>query len=184
MILGDKIRLRAIERTDIPRFVRWMNDPEVTQFLLMSSPLSTAMEEKWFDAQLERPPHLGQIFAMEVLVEGGWIHIGNTGLHNVDPVNRSAEFGIVIGEKEHWNKGFGTLATRLTVLHGFDHLNLNRIYLEVFETNPRAMKAYEAAGFTREGVLRKAIFKNGRYIDVFIMSILQSEWMNTKKSEE
>jgi RimJ/RimL family protein N-acetyltransferase len=181
MILGENIRLRAIERADIPRFVRWLNDPEVTQFLLMSSPLSTAMEEKWLAAQVERPPHQGQIIAIEVKVADEWIHIGNAGLHDVDPVNRSAEFGIMIGEKDYWNKGFGTLATRLTLQHGFEHLNLNRIYLEVFETNPRAMKAYEGAGFTREGVLRKAIFKNGHYIDVPIMSILQSEWMSKKE---
>jgi len=180
MILGDKIRLRAIERTDIPRFVRWLNDPEVTQYLLMSSPLSTVMEEKWFEAQLERPPHLGQILAIEVQPGNDWVHIGNTGLHDVDPVNRSAEFGIMIGEKEFWNKGYGTRATRLMLQHGFENLNLNRIYLEVFSTNPRAMQAYTAAGFTREGVLRQAIFKNGHYIDEIIMSILQSEWMNLK----
>jgi len=181
MILGEKIRLRAIEKTDIPRFVRWMNDPEVTQFLLMSSPLSTSMEEKWFDEQLQRPPHEGQVLAIEVQVGKDWIHIGNTGLHAVDPVNRTAEFGIVIGEKEYWNKGYGTQATRLTLQHGFEHLNLNRIYLEVFETNPRAMQTYLSAGFIREGVFRQAIFKNGRYIDAIFMSILQSEWMATNK---
>lgn len=180
MILGENIRLRAIERTDIPRFVRWMNDPEVTQFLLMSSPLSFAMEEKWFDEQAQRPPHLGQVLAIEVRVGDEWVHIGNTGLHNVDPINRTAEFGIIIGEKDYWNRGFGTRAVRLTLQHGFEHLNLNRIYLDVFETNPRAMRAYESAGFTHEGVLRKAIFKNGRYIDVMIMSMLQSEWMEAK----
>lgn len=181
MILGENIRLRAIERTDIPRFIRWLNDPEVTQYLLISSPLSQAMEEKWFAAQLERPPHEGQILAIEIRIGNDWIHIGNTGLHDVDPVNRTAEFGIVIGEKDHWNKGYGRQATLLTLCHGFDHLNLNRIYLEVFATNPRAMKTYEAAGFTREGVLRQKIFKNGRYIDVILMSILQSEWMSRKE---
>lgn len=181
MILGENIRLRAIERADIPRFVRWLNDPEVTQYLLMSSPLSTAMEEKWFDAQVERPPHQGQIFAIEVKVGEDWVHIGNCGLHDVDPVSRSAEFGIMIGEKDYWNRGYGRLATRLILRHGFEHLNLNRIFLVVFETNPRAMKAYESAGFTREGVLRQAMFKNGRYIDEIIMSILQSEWMSQKE---
>ncbi len=181
MILGEKIRLRAIERTDIPRFVRWMNDPEVTQYLLISSPLSFAMEEKWFDEQLQRPPHQGQILGIEVQRADDWVHIGNTGLHDVDLVNRTAEFGIVIGEKEYWNRGYGTQATRLMLKHGFENLNLNRIYLEVFETNPRAMQTYLKAGFTREGVFRQAIFKNGRYIDAIFMSILQSEWMETNK---
>jgi RimJ/RimL family protein N-acetyltransferase len=139
------------------------------------------MEEKWFDAQLERPPQQGQILAIEVSVNDEWFHIGNTGLHDVDAVNRTAEFGIVIGEKDYWNRGYGTKATKLTLRHGFENLNLNRIYLEVFETNPRAMKAYESAGFMREGILRQAIFKNSRYIDVILMSILQSEWMKQKE---
>ena len=177
MIQGDKVRLRAIERNDIPRFVRWLNDPEVTQFLLISSPLSMAMEEKWFDNQLQIPPTSGQVLAIEVLVGDEWIHIGNTGLHDVDAVSRHAEFGIVIGEKSYWNRGYGTAATRLTLKHGFEHLNLNRIFLHVYENNPRAIKTYEAAGFLREGVLRQGVYKNGRYLDLVLMSVLQSEWI-------
>ncbi len=181
MILGENIRLRAIERTDIPRFVRWLNDPEVTQFLMISSPLSTAMEEKWFDNQLQIPVHSGQVLAIEVFETEEWVHIGTTGIHNVDPVHRTGEFGIFIGEKTYWNRGFGRETTRLLLRHGFEHLNLNRIYLLVYENNLRAMKAYEAAGFTREGVLRQAVYKNGRYLDLIVMSILQSEWMNLNK---
>ena len=53
MLTGKRVRLRAIEREDIPTFVRWLNDREVTQFLLVNSPFSKAMEEKWFEGQLE-----------------------------------------------------------------------------------------------------------------------------------
>jgi RimJ/RimL family protein N-acetyltransferase len=176
VITGRNVRLRAIEREDIPRFVRWLNDREVTQYLLINSPLSKAMEEKWFDHQVEIPPTQGQVFAIETLVNDQWIHIGNCGLHNIEPVNNCAEFGILIGEKEFWNRGLGTEATRLTLKHGFEDLNLNRIFLVVYETNPRAMKAYESAGFVKEGVEREAVYKNGRYIDVYLMSILHSEW--------
>ena len=124
VILGENVRLRAMEREDIPRFVRWMNDPEVTEFLLINSPLSKAMEEQWFERQAARPPHEGQVLGIEVLENGNWVHIGNTGLHNVEPVHLAAEFGIVIGEKEYWNKGFGREATRLMLKHGFENLNL------------------------------------------------------------
>ncbi len=176
MIVGKKVRLRAIEREDIQHFVRWLNDSEVTQFLLIHSPLSKAMEEKWFDQQVETPPTRGQVFAIETLVNDEWVLIGNCGLHNIDSVNRRAEFGIFIGEKEYWNQGLGTEATRLVLKHGFEDLNLHNIYLNVYSTNPRARKAYEAAGFVQEGVQREAVFKNGRYIDLILMSILQSEW--------
>ena len=61
MLTGKRVRLRAIERADIPTFVRWLNDREVTQFLLVNSPFSKAMEEQWFEGQLARPPHEGQV---------------------------------------------------------------------------------------------------------------------------
>lgn len=181
MILGDGIRLRAIERSDIPRFVRWLNDPDVTQFLLISSPLSTAMEENWFEKQLQVPPAEGQVLAIEVQSGEEWMPVGNVGLHNVDSIGRSAEFGIFIGEKAYWNQGWGKKATRLMLKHGFENLNLNRIHLHVYENNPRAVKAYETAGFVREGVLRQAVFKNGRYLDLIVMSVLSNEWVNLKE---
>lgn len=181
MIQEENVRLRAIEREDIPRFLRWMNDREVTQFLLINSPLSKSMEEKWFERQLEIPPHEGQVLAIEVRVGDDWLHIGNSGLHDVQSVDRNAEFGIVIGEKEYWNRGYGRIATRLTLQHGFDDLNLHRIYLYAFATNPRAVKTYEAAGFKLEGVLRQAVYKNGAYLDLIAMSILQPEWVELKK---
>jgi RimJ/RimL family protein N-acetyltransferase len=176
MITGKNVRLRAIEREDIPRFVRWMNDPDVIENLLMNYPLSHAMEEKWFEKQVETPPTVSQILAIETLVGNDWLHIGNCGLHFIEPVNNAAEFGITIGEKEYWNKGLGREAAKLILKHGFENLNLNRIYLYVFATNPRAIKTYEAVGYKHEGTMRQGIYKNGRYIDVLMMSILHSEW--------
>ncbi len=176
MITGQRVRLRAIERTDIPNFVRWLNDREVTENLLMHSPLSTAMEERWFERQVDCPPEAGQVFSIEFLKNDQWVHVGTTGLHRIEDVNRAAEFGIMIGEKIYWNQGIGREAARLTLKHGFEDLNLNRIYLYVYETNVRGIKAYEAAGFVHEGILRQAVYNRGRYINVHLMSVLRSEW--------
>ena len=177
MIVGNRVRLRAIEKSDIPNFVRWLNDREVTENLLIHSPLSAAEEEGWFERHLARNPNEHVVLNIEVLAGDDWISIGNTGLHNIEPVHLAAEFGIFIGEKQYWNQGYGREATRLMLKHGFEDLNLNRIYLHVYETNPRAIKAYEAAGFQREGVLREAVYKNGRFINVILMSVLHSEWI-------
>ncbi len=177
MITGDKVRLRAIERTDIPSFVRWLNDPEVTENLLIHSPLSKAMEEGWFDRHLAQNPNEGEVLGIEVMVGSTWVHVGNTGLHGIEPVHLVAEFGIFIGEKQYWNLGFGREATRLMLKHGFEDINLHRIYLHVYEPNLRAIKAYEAAGFKREGVMREAVYKNGKYLNVILMSMLHSEWI-------
>jgi RimJ/RimL family protein N-acetyltransferase len=60
--------------------------------------------------------------------------------------------------------------------HGFEDLNLNRIYLQVFAENLRGIKAYLAAGFVKEGILRQAMYKNGKYNDIVLMSVLHIDW--------
>ncbi len=175
MIYGERVRLRAAEREDLPRFVAWLNDPEVRQFLALSWPLSLAQEERWFEEMLKRPPS-EQVLVIEVKNEAGWKAIGNTSFMNVDAINRSAEIGIFIGEKAYWNQGYGRETMRLMLRFGFNTLNLNRIYLRVYETNPRGIRAYEHAGFRHEGRERQARFIDGRYCDVLWMAVLRSEW--------
>jgi diamine N-acetyltransferase len=124
---------------------------------------------------LKRPPH-EHPFVIEVREGDKWRPIGNCGFHNLDWRCRSAEVGIMIGEKNYWNRGYGTDAMRLLLKHGFGTLNLNRIYLYVYQNNPRAIRTYEKAGFVHEGVRRQAAYKDGQYIDILMMSVLRSEW--------
>ena len=178
MIYAERICFRAPEREDIPRWVAWLNDPEVLQGLSLYMPISTAGEEKWFEGLLSRSDS-DQVFVIEAhqgTEPESWKPIGNVGLHGIEWRVRTAEFGIFIGEKALWNQGYGTDATRLVLRYGFDTLNLNRIYLRVYETNPGAIWAYEKAGFVHEGRMRQAEFKQGSYIDVLYMSVLRSEW--------
>jgi RimJ/RimL family protein N-acetyltransferase len=72
---------------------------------------------------------------------------------------------------------------QLILQHAFDTLNLNRISLRVFATNPRARRSYEKAGLALEGTLRQAAFRNGKYIDVHMMSILRSEWAGIREGQ-
>lgn len=177
MIYGKHIRLRAPEREDLPRFVAWLNDPEVRAGLALFLPLSQAEEEKWFEKMLERPA-VEHPLVIEVKDGETWKMVGNCGYHNLDWRVRSAELGIFIGDKSFWNQGHGTEVMRLLLRYGFITLNLNRIYLRVFETNPRAIRAYEKAGFVHEGRMRQAEFRDGKYIDVLLMSVLRSEWVD------
>lgn len=181
MIIGECIRFRAVERDDLPTFVKWINDPEVQQGIGIFRPFSQVEEDGWFERMLTRPvdEHVLAIEVRQEANEGGqevWKLIGSCGFSEIDWRNRSAEFGINIGEKSFWNKGYGTEAVRLMVKHGFNTLNLHRIYLRVFETNPRAIRSYEKAGFTHEGRQRQAEFRNGKYIDMLVMSILEDEF--------
>jgi RimJ/RimL family protein N-acetyltransferase len=91
-----------------------------------------------------------------------------------------AELGIHIGEKKYWNQGYGTKAIQLLLRHGFESLNLHRLWLRVFETNQGAIRSYEKAGFTLEGKFREAQYLEGKYVNVMIMSVLSSEWQTIK----
>jgi len=179
MIYGKRIRLRAPEREDIPHFVQWLNDPEVRFGLANYLPMSTPEEEKWFESMLSRPAAEHPL-TIEIQPQGKWKAIGNISFFNIDWRVRSAEVGIFIGEKEFWNQGYGTETMQLFLKHGFETLNFNRIFLVVFENNPRAIRAYEKAGFVLEGRQRQAMFMDGEYIDVLMMSVLRRDFSSEK----
>ena len=178
MIYGKRIRLRAPEREDIPLFVKWLNDPEVRRGLARYLPISTAEEERWFESMLDRPA-VEHPLTIEIQLEGSWRAIGNIAFFNTDLRVRMAEVGILIGEKEFWNQGYGTESMRLFLKHGFETLNLNRIFLVVYENNPRAIRSYEKAGFVLEGRQRQAVYMEGEYFDVLMMSVLAKDFVSS-----
>jgi diamine N-acetyltransferase len=182
MITGNRVRLRAMEKNDLPFYVRWFNDPEVISHLKIFQPLSLGQEEQWYANVLTKSVE-EQPLCIEVLKKSNWIFIGNLCFLAINQHDRSAELGIAIGEKQYWGQGYGTEALNLLVDHGFNTLNLNRIYLQVYETNPRAVRSYEKASFSTEGRLRQARYLNGRYVDVILMSILKDEWIKVNKNE-
>ena len=178
MIYGNQVRLRAIDRNDLPLFVSWLNDPEVRLGLLLYLPISQAEEEMWFEGMIKRPAEEHPLM-IEFETSNGWVPAGNCGLFSHDWRIRKAEIGIFIGEKKYWNLGYGTKVMRLVLRLGFESMNLNRIFLKVYSNNPRAIRAYEKSGFVIEGRLRQAHFDNGQYHDILIMSVLRSEWQGS-----
>lgn len=188
MITGDRVRFRGVERSDIPKFVEWLNDPEVIQGILVRYPISQADEEGWFERMLTRPVD-ERVMGIEIKETNpignteSWKLIGTCAFTHIDWRLRASEFGIMIGEKQYWNQGYGTEAVRLLIHHGFNRLNLNRIFLHVFSNNPRAIRAYQKAGFTLEVRERQAEYMDGRYIDVYLMGLLKDEYLKNKEAQ-
>jgi diamine N-acetyltransferase len=174
IIRGENVFLRPSERSDIPTFVRWFSDGETTRYLKMRAPMSLASEEKWFEAMLERQGKSDYHFVICLLADGR--AIGTAGLHELDLASGSAAFGISIGEKDEWNKGYGTDALNAICDFGFGELRLERIWLEVYAPNARARRSYEKAGFTLEGTQRRAQCATGGPLDTHMMSLLRDEW--------
>lgn len=180
IIYGERIRLRSPEREDVKKFHEWINDPEVTFGLSLYLPMSLRDEEAWFENVAKRPPDEKPL-TIDLRAGDGWRLIGNSGLFDIDHVAHSAEIGIMIGDKSVWNQGLGTEAMSLLLRHGFETLNLNRVFLRVHANNPRAIRCYQKVGFVHEGTMREAVFRRGKYEDMHLMSVLQKEWTGRKK---
>ncbi len=177
MLFGERTRLRRVERSDLPRIVGWLNDPEVREHLLLVYPLGLGEEERWYDDVSKHEP-AAQPFLVEIPADGhpgSWTPIGVIGFHEVSWRTRAAELGVVLGDRSAWGKGYGTDATRALLRWGFDELNLNRAWLRVFEDNARAIRSYEKLGFRLEGRLRQDRFHGGRYSDTLILGLLRGE---------
>jgi RimJ/RimL family protein N-acetyltransferase len=188
---GEKIYLRPLDRDDIDTLVPWVNDPEVTRTLLIYLPFNRIREEE-FISSLYRDPgsvalgialrapavNAGCEFTAEEVQRDLYANhlIGVCGIQQYDDKNRSAGFGIMLGEKRFWNVGYGTEATRLLADYAFDTLNLHRLWLHVHENNPNGRRVYEKVGYQYEGTLRQAHYQGGRYWDVSVMSLLRSDW--------
>ena len=172
-ITGERIYLRPLDaEVDLERCLRWINDPEVLSTLGRRQPTGRSAELEWLRGQYKSDRHMN----LAIVIKDGNRHIGNCGFNEIDYVNRNAVFGILIGEKDVWGHGYAPEAARLIVKHGFEELGLHRIGLDVYSHNARAIRAYEKAGFVREGTLRESYLRHGVYHDTIVMSMLKSEW--------
>lgn len=170
---GELVRLTQISREHLPAYKRWFRDYEVQRLL---GPLPVPMTDESEDAWYEQASTSTDTYTFSIRTLADDVLIGNCGLFNLDRKNRSAEFGIVIGEKDYWGRGYGTDAIRPLLRFAFDELNLHRVELRVYDFNERGVRAYEKLGFTHEGRRRDALWREGAYHDVIVMSLLEDEW--------
>lgn len=171
-IVGDRIYLRPIDIEDLQSIVLWRNDKEIREYMGTTSPSNRIRRKE----SIERLYKDDRNVALGIVLKESDQFIGCTGLYGISIPHRRAELGILIGDKSCWSKGYGTEAMNLMLKHGFDQLNLHRIYLFVLDFNPRAIRAYEKVGFRQEGVFRDHGFRDGKYCDDYAMGILESEW--------
>jgi RimJ/RimL family protein N-acetyltransferase len=177
-LIGPRLYLRPLEKADAPLCARFMNDPDVRRTLKRNWPLSVAEEENW----VANVANARENVVLGICLRDGDRLIGTVGLSQFDWVARHASFGISVGEKDCWDKGYGSEAMRLIIGHAFETLNLQRVWLDVNEFNPRAFHVYEKLGFVTEGRLRRQTFRDGRFWDVIRMGLLREEWKTLSES--
>lgn len=173
-ISGEKLYLKGLEKEDLKgNMFRWANDSEVTYYMYTGlKPNSMDVLEKEYDQLI----HSDKDVIMAIIDKKTDAHIGNVGLYSINWLYRSAEYRILIGEKEYWGKGYGVETANLIIKYGFSKLNLNKIWLGVNAANKAAVKSYKKSGFIEEGVLRQEIYRNSTYYDAIRMSILKGEF--------
>lgn len=174
-IQGERIVLREFRSEDLPALRSWVNDPEVTRYLsarYYGRPQTWEQTEDYLRGILN-----GNSGGVDfVIAEKEKLrYLGQVSLFMMDYTARMAEMAIVLSG-ENTGKGYGTEAVRLLLDYAFDQMNLNRVYLNVSAQNARAIRAYEKAGFVREGVARQARYADGQYGDVLLMGVLREEY--------
>lgn len=166
------MRLRELERADVPTINRWRNDPEaVRQLGAGFHYIASEVDDSWYDDYLAHRDRAVRLIILEDDRLVGCVNL--TGIH---PVNRSAEFSIWIAEPSFRFRGLGRLATLEMLRHAFEDLNLHRVWLHVLATNEPALALYRKVGLKEEGRLREAVFKGGAVLDLIVMAVLRHEF--------
>jgi RimJ/RimL family protein N-acetyltransferase len=174
----DDVVLRALEPKDVNSLYSFRNDWQVAKLLGgFSAGYSRANLEAWIRNHVNRSDEALWTIADKATDES----IGHVGLYDVDYRLRKAEFAIVIGYSERWNTGIGTRVSEEILGWAFDQLNLHKVSLVVLASNARAIHVYERLGFKRDGLLRDEQFRDGRYIDIVLMSLLEDEWRRRRR---
>jgi RimJ/RimL family protein N-acetyltransferase len=171
-LIGKKCYLSPIRMEDAGIYAKWFNDMETVLYVQPHPNVINLEKEKEFiENQLKSSaPIFGIIDNKTDKI------IGNTSLMDINHINGTAMFGIVIGEKEYWSKGFGTEATKLILDYGFNILNLHNIMLGVFDFNKRAIASYKKIGFKEIGKRRGDRLIAGKRYDTIFMDILAEEF--------
>ena len=175
MIIGTKIKLRRKRLADARDDYNWSHDPELTQ--LDAAPLLAISFAQYlldYTSELYHPSSSSQRFAIETL-DGK--HIGNCSYRNTDKTKGEAELGIMIGNRDYWDKGYGTDAVTTLVNYIFGHKNFRRIYLKTLVSNTRAQKCFKKCGFTPYGHLDKDGYS------FVLMELHCKQWEKRRQSE-
>lgn len=165
------------------RYQNWFHDPDVTKYNSHGLFPYTKEKQESFMNSIENNERI--VFAIHVLIPDYytyktentvWDYIGNISLQSINWVYKSAEIAWVIGEKEYWGKGIATEAGKIILHHGFNRLNLHRIWSGTAATNKGMQRVFEKLKFKKEGIFIDGMFLDGEYVDIYNYAITDKEW--------
>ncbi len=172
---GEKTRLVPLDKDrHLENCMRWVNDPEVTEWLLIGDfPMTRLAEEEWFDRFCKGAPK-DIVFAIETL-DGE--HLGTSGIHQIDFRHGTAKTGSLIGEIAQWDKGFGTDAALVRARYCFEVLGLRLLQSAVLGGNERSLRMQAKAGYKECGRIPGKWWKRGAYRDEIVTFLDREGWL-------
>lgn len=169
--LNEDYFVRALLESDIDGvYPSWFEDQEVCKYNSHGKFVKTKNYFRAFYDSLNNEEQV--VWAICHSTDG---HIGNIGLQNISFINRSAEFAILLGDKRHWGKGVGKMAGSRLIAHGFDKLNLERIYCGTAANNKAMQDLALALGMVEEGRRRSHLYLDGAWVDVIEYGVLRTD---------
>ena len=166
IITGEKVILRPITFEDTPLIVKWRNTESVRKNFIFREPFTEEMHNNWMRTKVAS----GEVVQYIITDKSSGVPVGSVYYRDIDMKNRSAEYGIFIGEETARGKGLGKEAITLFINFGFEALGLHRISMRVLDNNISSIKSNEKVGFVREGVFRDMVYLDGEYRDVIFMA--------------
>lgn len=183
MIKGKTVGLRAVEREDLKLLRDWRNLTDFRRNFREVRELSLSDQEQWFES-LQKSKHLNFMFVIVRISDGK--PLGACGLLYINWINRSADFSFYIGEEETYidEKGTALESAHLLINYGFNNLNLNKIWMELYEFDTRKLNFFkDQFRFREDGCLRQNCFEDGRYWNSYIISLLRDEFEIRKENQ-
>ncbi len=171
MLTNTSIKLRNFETEDIEKLSTIRSSSKSYDYFYEFEPLNKTQQLNWWQNSYLKSSEKNFVIVCNDTQKVA----GTISLVDIDQRNRKAELGRLFVFEEFSGKGFGSFSIELLIEYAFNHLNLQKIYLEVFAKNENAVSLYKKAGFKEEGCLKSHIYKNGEYLDILIMSLFKGK---------
>lgn len=175
MIKGNLVGLRAVEKEDLKLLRDWRNIASFRRNFREYRELSHENQTTWFES-LQHTTSTNFMFIIERLSDQK--PLGACGLLYTNWIIRAADYSFYIGFEESYidEKGYAKEATQLLIDYGFKSLNLNKIWMELYEFDQKKLDFFiNQFGFKKDGKLRDNCFEDGRYWDSYIISLTRKD---------
>lgn len=170
--MEGRVYLRALEPEDYKTSIKWRKDDEIWKMLGGTKYfVSEAYEKKWVENTIVESKDL----KLAVCLFENDKYIGNVYMTDINMINRSCESHILIGERDYWGQGYAREALMLACKYMFEERNMHRIQANIIESNKSSLRMHEKCGYKIDGILRDAVYKAGRYQNMYVLSLLKED---------